>query len=85
MTTSKEGGGVGETLRNYQGGVQPILTIPYRGGGRGVQKSKKLPYVIYERPLTQCSLITIREIEILKFMKEKVFNFQDIYLPLELF
>ena len=45
-------GGGGETLRNYQRGVQPILMVPYRGG-RGVQKSEKLPYVIYERPLTR--------------------------------
>ena len=44
-----KGGGVSETLRNYQGGVKPILTIPYRGG-RGGQKSQKMPYVIYERP-----------------------------------
>ena len=43
-------GGVDETLRNYQGGVQPILTVPYRGG-REVQKSKKLPYVMHEQPL----------------------------------
>ena len=48
MITGK--GGVSETLRNYQGGVQPILTLPYRGG-EGGQKSEKLPYVIYERPL----------------------------------
>ena len=32
------------------GGVQPILTLPYRGG-RGVKKSEKLPSVIYEWPL----------------------------------
>ena len=57
MITGK-GGGVGETLRNYQGGVQPILTVPYRGGEGGGQKSKKLPYVIYERPLTPISIYT---------------------------
>ena len=45
-----KGGGVSETLRNYQGGVQSILTVPCRGG-RGAQKSEILPYVIYERPL----------------------------------
>ena len=39
-----KGGGVGETLRNYQGGS---LRSPTEGE-EGVQKSEKLPYVIYE-------------------------------------
>ena len=34
------GGVDGETLRNYQGGVQPILTVPYRGGEGGSKIGK---------------------------------------------
>ena len=30
-----KGAGVSETLRNYQGGVWPILTLHYRGGEGG--------------------------------------------------
>ena len=29
------------TLRNYEGGVQPILTVPYRGG-EGGSKIRKI-------------------------------------------
>ena len=32
-----KGGGLGQTLRNYQGWVWSILTVPYRGG-KGVKK-----------------------------------------------
>ena len=34
------GGGVGETLCNYQGGFQPILTVPYKGGEGGSKIQK---------------------------------------------
>ena len=41
MITGKgEGGVVGETLRNHQGGILPILTLPYRGGGGGSKIQK---------------------------------------------
>ena len=43
---------VPDGVEDEGGGVQPILTVPYRGG-EGGQKSGKLPYVIYERPLIQ--------------------------------
>ena len=40
VNNCRGGGGVSESLRNYQGGVQPNLTVPYRGG-EGGQKSAK--------------------------------------------
>ena len=45
-----KGEGVGKTLRNYQGGFSQSLQS-LTEGRRGVQKSEKLPYAIYERPL----------------------------------
>ena len=42
-------GGVRESLRNYQGGFSQSLRS-LTEGGRGVQKSEKMPYVINERP-----------------------------------
>ena len=50
-----KGGVVSETLRNYQGGFSKSLRS-LTEGGRGGQKSEKLPYVIYERPLS-CNVL----------------------------
>ena len=46
----KGGRGVDKPLCNYQGGVQPILTVPY-SGGKGGQLLEKLPYVNNEHTL----------------------------------
>ena len=47
----RRAGGVGETLSNYKGGLgQSLWSLTE--GGRGGEKSKELPYVIYEQPLT---------------------------------
>ena len=46
-----EGGGSVKPYIIIKGGFSQPLR-PLTEGGRGVQKSEKLPYVIYERPLT---------------------------------
>ena len=51
----RKGGGSVKPYIIIKGGGQPILMVPYRRG-RGVQKSEKLPYVIYEGPLTEKQL-----------------------------
>jgi len=48
--------GEGWGLKNPENCLTLVSKVPYEGGGRGVKKSQKLPYIINEQPLKEAYL-----------------------------